>query len=201
MPYAALERILQPERFRQRAARAGGFSTPSLCFTAVEEDASPLLASNMRGTFLPTRRNAEGFAPFGFSYCPPGAEGSLIRELHRVLFSLSARERWPNRCNSPGQAVQYLRLSGVEPKSLVISESQLSAIVGNTFDLEEIRRMMALRGFVAVVDGMQVVLSDLPSGFALVTAAPTRVGVYTRVGDHVGLLMQRINRSLAVVAP
>jgi hypothetical protein len=201
MPFAALERILQTERLRQRAAQRGGFSTPGLCFMAVEPEAAPLLASNMRGKFQLTRRNAEGMAPLGFSECPVGQEGPILNELHRTIWDLSVRENWSNRCTAVAEAVDRLRASGVEPKSLVVSENQVAGLLGPDFDFDAARRSMAVQGFVTMVDGMQLLLSDLPDGCALVAGPPAAVGIYMRVGDHLGMLFQRVNRVLMVVRP
>jgi hypothetical protein len=201
MAYGALERILRTERFRQRAAAGGGFSTPGLCFTSVGEDSLPLLATNMRGRFLRTRRNVEGLAPFGFSYCPVGEEGPLLNELHRTLWEISTQEGWSNRCTSIAGAVNYLHALDLEPKSLVVSESQIAGLLGPDFDLSAARRTMAVQGFVTVIDGMQLLLSDLPEGSALVAGAPSALGIYTRVGDYLGMLLQRINRVIVMVRP
>ena len=201
MPYAPLERMLKTERYRQRAAVRGGFSTPGLCFSAVTDDCMPLLATNMRGTFLLTRRNAEGLAPFGFSYSAVGEEDTLLNELHRVLWEVSAKSGWSNRCSAVPEAIDRMRERGVEPKSLVVSEKQIAGFLGPDFDLEAARRAMSTQGFVTVVDGMQVLLSSLPEGFALVAGSPSALGIYTRVGDHLGLLLQRVDRVVMVVRP
>ncbi len=201
MPYAALERMLRPERHRQRAAPKGGFSTPSMCFTSVGEEAMPLLSTNMRGNFRLTRRNAEGLAPFGFSFCPVGQEGPLLDELHRTLWELSTHGNWTNRCTGVPEAIALLQTLGMEPKSLVISERQLSGILGSDSDLEAARSAMAFQGYVTVVNGMQLLLSDLPDGSAMVAGPPSDVGIYTRVGDHLGLQLQRVNRAIVVVRP
>jgi hypothetical protein len=196
MPYAALERMLRTERYRQRAGSTG-FSTPGLCRTPVDPDAAPMLATNMRGTFLPTRRDREGFGPFGFSLCPVGAEGPLLIDLHRVLWGLSVREGWKNRCTSIQEAVDRLHAARVEPKSLVVSETHVSTWAD--FDIDAARTAMSVQGYVAVVNGMQVLLSDLPEGSAFVAASPSLTGVYTRIGDHLGVLLQRVDRALMLV--
>jgi hypothetical protein len=199
MPTTALERILTTERFRQRAARNGGFSTPSLGYVALEPNSVPILVTNARGSFALTRTNKEGFAPFGFTACSIADEGALLLELHRTLRSISVREGWNNRCKGIPEAVERLRNSGIEPKSLVVSGEDLRAILGEKYDAETVSRTMAVQGYVTVVDGMQVLLSDLPTGSALVAASPTVVGVYTRVADHLGLLFRQVNRLMMVI--
>lgn len=201
MPYAALERMLRTERHRQRAAPRGGFSTPGLCAVDVEQDAMPLLATNMRGRFLPTRASTEGQARFGFSEVPVGREGPLLNELHRTLCELSAANQWGNRCSAVAVAVGRLQSHGIEPKSLVISEAQVASILGAKTDLEVARRAMATQGYVAMVGTMQLLLSDLPDGSAFVAGSPAALGIYMRVGDHLGMLLQRVNRAIMVVRP
>ena len=194
MGFTALERIFLPERHRQRAAKAG-FSIPAMQEILLGADAAPLLVTNMRGTFLPARCSASGFARYGFSECSIEGESSLIVEFHKVLSRLSAREGWSNRCTTIQEAIS--RLS--EPKSLVISEAILAEVMGDEIGIEEARRLMAMRGYVAMLDGMQVVLSDLSEGAALVLASPKVTGFYTRVGEHLGVLAQRVDRAIMVV--
>ena len=82
MAVSALQRILVPERYRQRAG-VSEFSVPAVHQRKVDEEALPLLATNMRGTFLSTRRSVDGFAPNGFSNCPLEEEPTLLNELYR----------------------------------------------------------------------------------------------------------------------
>jgi hypothetical protein len=89
----------------------------------------------------------------------------------------------------------------MEPKSLVVSESQLTETLGSDFDLNSARRAMVFQGYVTMVDGMQLLLSDLAEGLALVAGPPSTVGIYTRVGDHLGLLLQQVDRAIMVVRP
>jgi hypothetical protein len=201
MSYAALERMLVPERFRQRAAPRGGFSTPTLCFMAVEEDSLPILATNARGKFLPTRRNSEGCAPLGFSFCPIGQEGPILNDLYRTLERLSIENGWGIRCTSIPEAMDHLQALGIEPKSLVVSESQMAALLGTTVDLETARRAMGFQGYVSVVAGMQLLLSDLGPNQAFVVGPPAMTGVYMRAGDYLGVQLHRANRSLVLVQP
>ena len=201
MPYAALERMLVPERFRQRAAPRGGFSTPTLCFMAVEEDSLPILATNARGKFLPTRINSEGCAPLGFSFCPIRQEGPILNDLYRTLERLSIENGWGIRCTSIPEAMDRLQALDIEPKSLVVSESQMAALLGTTVDLETARRAMGFQGYVSVVAGMQLLLSDLDTNQALVVGPPAMTGVYMRSGDYLGVQLHRANRSLVLVQP
>lgn len=194
MGFSAFERLLAPERLRQRAARAG-FATPAMQEIDWPGARVPLLATNMRGTFLPTRPSRVGTIRYGFSACPVDEEGPLLRELCRVLLEVIH----VNRCTSIQAAIERMRSQGLEPKSLVMAEAQLPEILGPSADIEAAKRSMSLLGYVTLMDGMQILIADLPSGTALVGASPWQLGRYTRVGDHVGILLQGVDRSLMVV--
>jgi len=76
----------------------------------------------------------------------------------------------------------------------------LSEVCGRPVRPEEAEKMMSLKGFVAEVDGLRVLASTgLPDGAAIVAAAPGDVGVYTRVGDWLGLFFKRVDRTIALV--
>lgn len=199
MGFTVLERIFTTERYRQRASGTA-FSTPALQECVPREGASPLLASNMRGAFLPTRVSAQGVARYGFLPCSISEEPVLLTTLYRTLLQLSAQQKWPNRCSSSAQALERMRSFGLEPRFLVISESLLRDVCGQE-DLAEAQRAMASRGSIAVVGDLQVLLSELPAGSAIVTASPLLTGLYTRVGDHLGILAQRVDRSIVLVEP
>lgn len=161
----------------------------------VTADSGPYLATNMRNTFLPVRRGSEGHARYGFSSCTIEEEGDLLKEFYRVLETLSVREGWDNRCTSVEVAIQKM----AAPKTVVVPGAFLGEVCGKEVDLELAQQRMSLQGYVAMVNGMQVLLADLPDGAALVTAAPAVAGTYTRVGDHVGILAQRVNSAFMVV--
>jgi hypothetical protein len=191
-------RLFVIERERPRMGNVG-FETPIFEEREVKGEVAPLLVTNARGTFVPTRISQRGVARYAFSHCPIEQESRLVGELHRVLTETSLRQGWSNRCSSVSEAVDRLRTGGVIPRSLVISDSLLPSICGPDYDLASVRRLMAAQGFVTMVDGMQVILGDLPEGAALVAAAPAGVGYYKRIGDHLGVLVQRVNRALMVV--
>jgi hypothetical protein len=90
---------------------------------------------------------------------------------------------------------------GVEPKSLVVSESQMAPLLGDTVSIEDARRAMGFQGYVSVVSGMQLLLSDLTDMHTLVVGPQSLTGVYMRVGDFLGLQLHRINRSIMLVQP
>lgn len=198
MGFTVLERLFVPERHRQRAANTG-FSVPALQEVQVQGDAGPMLASNMRGKFVQVRASSSGTVRYGFTECTIEAEGDLLCEFYQSLKVISVREEWDNRCRAIDQAIKRLTELGVTPKSVVVSGRFLADVLEKDCDLEMAQRRMDMQGFVAMVGGMQILLGDLPDGAALVAADPQHIGCYTRVGDHLGVLAQRVDRAIMVV--
>lgn len=190
--FTALERLLQTERFRQRAARLGGFAIPAMNVVPLTADAAPLLATNMKGTFLPTRLSREGTARYGFSHVPVGTDDTLLRELHRILAGQS------NRCKTITEALQRLQGNGFEPKTLVVGEGLLSEVVPRLTPTEAWAAMQA-KSEVGSVDGLTILLADLPGKAALVATLPNLVGYYTRTGDYLGVLIRQFHQTVMVV--
>ena len=88
-------------------------------------------------------------------------------------------------------ALERLQKLGIEAATIVVSEGDARVMLG----MEE----PVLEGFVGTVGKMKVLVSDMEKGTALVAVAPEHLGVYTRVTDYLGLLFQRIDRSMVVV--
>jgi hypothetical protein len=197
MILSVFERLLLVERYRQRSG-AVGYSTPALLEWSAEKLKPPFVASNMRGSFLPTRASSEGFVRFGFSHIPLGQDGPLVRELHKSISSLSVTGEWGNRCTSVQDALDRQRALGLESKTIVVPTSMLSVVAPGT-DVAVAQEQMARSGYAAKVDDRQILLGDLPDGAALVAAAPSALGFYLRVGEHLGILLQQVDRALMVV--
>jgi hypothetical protein len=195
---SVLQRILYPERYQQRAAQTG-FSTPVLQEIRLGEDALPLLASNMRGGFVPTRRSSEGNVRYGFSHCPLEDEPRLFESLFDALVTQSVKGRWGNRAATVSEGLARCRERGLQPRFIVIPDALLPEVVGASLSLDDAYKAQRTRGYATVIEDMQVLLADLPSGNALVSISPREVGCYTRVGDHLGILVQRVDRNLVMV--
>lgn len=184
MNFSPLSFLLVTERLRQRASSQGGFSVPAMEERAVPAGAEPILASSMRGAFLQVRRGSDGVARYGFFLCPPAEEGEILIRLFLRVSDLALELNWPNVFSSIPEALAAMRASTVPPKTVVLPTGQ---------ELPE--------GY-ASVEGVQVVTSpSLPEGSALVAASPPALGVYTRVGDHLGLQFYNVPRTLMVVRP
>jgi len=172
--FSVLSQLFITERHRQRAANVG-FSLPALLEHDVQASVEPLLATNMRGTFLRTRVSRTGSVRSGFSECPIDKEPELLREFWNVLIKEGEQEGWDNTAPTVEEALEKLRKAGLTPKTLVVAS-----------DLD------------GAPEGLRVLKSELPGG-ALAAAEPEVTGIYTRVGDHVSIMAQRVNVALVVV--
>lgn len=195
--FTALERLLRTERVRQRAARQGGFSLPAMNEVSLSGGAAPLLATNMKGSFLPTRPSKDGVARYGFSHVPVECDDILLRVLHGTLWELSTQQGWSNRCKTVVEALHRLSGFGLEPKTIIVGPQRLAEVTD--VPLKEAWEAMQANKEVAKVDEAVVLLADLPEGAALVGTAPPLVGLYTRTGDHLGVLLQRVHQTLVVI--
>ena len=200
MAYTALERIFSTERVQQRAARHGGFSVPALHERSVEATNAPFLASNMRGTFVRTRPSKQGFVRFGFSSVPVGDDDLLLAELFRSLLQCSTQEEWGNRCTDVKDAVARIQSYGMAPYAVTLSFDTLETVLPDV-SLEDARTAMAQGSQVAEIEGVRVLVADLPSKTALVTALPVLTGVYIRTGDYVGVMAQKVDQTIILVTP
>jgi hypothetical protein len=178
--------LLQAERYRQRAASEGGFSIPVMSERVVPPESEPLLVTTSRGGFVLTRRSHEGLARYGFFPCPLEEEPLLLGRFYEALWAFSEAQGWHNRFGSVGEALEVMRASSYPPKVLTLPESLVA-------------RMGAQGTTVGELEGVHVLSSALPEGTALLTAHPVSVGVYTRVGDHLGLQFTSVSQAVAVV--
>lgn len=184
MPFSVFSHLLCIERHRPRITRsafASGFATPALGeYQLSTSPQDPLLATNMRGTFLGTRPSRENVVRYGFTVCPLNEEGVLVTELARVLWELSEVHAWDIRCKTVAAAVASFE--GHVPRSLVVSARLAQEVLGQDAPPPE--------GFVGNIDKMQVLVTSLPENVALVALAPTQAGNSTRVGDNVGMIIR-----------
>lgn len=199
MRVSALERLLITERQRPRAATGGGFSVPVMLERAVSVHEEPLLVSNTKGQFVQTRRNSEGMGRYGFFYCPLGQERAVVVRLHAAVEDISKTLGWSNRATTVHEGIQKFVSLRVEPKAIVIPTDVVVEICGEGFTIETAEQAMVTQGFVAEVSGLKVLVAPLLKGTALLTAAPSLVGVYTRVGDYLGLQLCNVRQNIVVV--
>jgi hypothetical protein len=184
MPFSVISHLLHVERHRQRITRsamASGFATPALGEIEIGSSEEPLLlATNMRGTFLQTRKSFGGIARYGFSTCTVADEGVLATELARVLWDLP--ETHGIRCNAVATAVAAFHSHGLEPRTLVVSSQLARTVLGQD--------ALPPEGLAGAVDKMQVLVTGFPETVAIVALSPRQAGLCVRVGDNIGMLVR-----------
>lgn len=184
--FSVFSHLFHVERARQRITRSAmsaGFAMPALGTMQINAtDTTPLLATNMRGTFLLTRKAADHSVRYGFSPCPIEDEGLLAIELAQKLWELSFVHEWGIRCRGVLEAVESFRAVNLEPRTIVVSETLARKILGQDAG--------ALEGLAGTVDRVQVFVTTLPENFALVALAPANAGLCVRVGDNIGLIVR-----------
>lgn len=174
MPFTVLERLLTTERYRPRMNRASsqqgsGYAVPALGEWGVKPGSGILLATNMRGALRVTRASQQNIARFGFTECSTEDEIRLLLELLVVMTTLAVPGEPSPRCTSIQEALLSLGQTGMEARTLVVPEGEVPT---------------------GMPDQLQVLTAELPAGTALVAVPPVHTGIYTRVGDHLGLLLR-----------
>lgn len=199
MPLSVLARLFSTERRHQRVARqasgtiAGANVTlPILSEVEFNENAAPLLATNMRGSFVVTGHGKTGIVRYGYSEVPLEDEAALLVDLYQSVRRLAIDNSWTNLCRTPAEGIARLRSFGLDPKFVVLSKQDLPP-GGETVAVEQLHES------VAETEDVTVLFADLPRGAALVTTLPILVGLYTRVGNHLGILVQKVDRTVVVV--
>ena len=195
MAFTALERMLVTERVRQRASRAPGFAIPTLTECPLGPSACPLLVTNMKGDFMQTRLSQTGYARYGFSHVPVGTDDVLLCALHRTIVSTEGA----NRAGSVLSAFDVLAKFGLVPHTIVVGPSRVQEVAPD-LTVEDAQQAMLAKNEVCRINGTVVLLADLPEGAALVATLPSLVGLYTRVGDYVGVLIQQAHQSVVGVS-
>jgi hypothetical protein len=184
--FSVFTHLFHVERARQRITRSAlssGFAVPALGTMQINAtDTAPLLATNMRGTFLLTRKSPDHAVRYGFSPCPIEEEGVLVTELAQKLWELSTAHEWGIRCRGVPEAVESFRAVNLEPRTIVVSETLARKILGQDVG--------ALEGLAGTVDRVQVFVTSLPENIALVALAPASAGLCVRVGDNIGLIVR-----------
>jgi hypothetical protein len=153
----------------------------------------------MRSSFVQTKRSQEGLVRYAFSECPLEREGALFSKFFSDLWGLSSDNAWSNRYSSISEALRGFKRGGLPAVSLVISPMALKKICGATLDLDEIDKIMAIKGYVSEVEGLRVLVTDLPQHQSVLITEPSLAGNCTRVGDHLGLLVRRADQTVALV--
>lgn len=160
-------------------------------FSEVEVDPGegPLVVSTSRGTFLPTRPTAEGFARYAFFPCQEEVESRIFVDLYRVLCEGLARR-------APTVSELVAKPPPV-PAVLVVSPSTLAGQVEGEISEAEIVSRMNARGYVLDRWGFRVLAAPLPPGGALALLPPAVLCV--RASGWLGVLLRAVDRASAIV--
>lgn len=179
--------LLLPEIQRERDHA----SVPIMLERNLPEDSDPCLVTTTRGDFVVTRRSREGVFRFAFFRCPPETEPEVTSRLFESLIQLSTGLGWSNRFEDLPSAMKAFDRFEYSSRSVILSKGLAAQYLG-----QEVQE-----GQVSYNKGMQVLVAPLPEGCAIVAAPPPSLGVYTRVGDYLGLQLMAVDQRLLLVRP
>lgn len=200
MPFSIFSRILITERLGKKArVEASGFAPPVVGERYLDKSQSNLVVTNTKGKFISTRTRSDGLVRFAFCHCPLENEADLMVLAYQDLLLISKEKGWPNRALTIEDAVKKLQSSNLEPRSLLISPDLVPEISAGKYTLENAREVMAQVGVMAHVEGVQVLLAELPKRSAIVWAAPALAGYYTRSEGYLGVLLLNVAQTLILV--
>ncbi len=161
-------------------------------------DQAPLLATNMRGEFLLAGiSKTRGVANYSFCKCLIQDETLLLNSLYRTLTNYS--NSWNTRCVSLSEAIQRMAARG-SPASKVVLPLNYLSLVGLGQTAIEAETLMKRQGFVDTVYGIPVLSINLPGKGGFVLPPTSLAGVYTRVDDCVGLLVNSAD-NISLIGP
>ena len=171
-----LSHLFVTERHRAVAGNVG-LRVPLMSEIDVpDRTCEPLLVTNALGTFLPTVVAKLGYVRFGFSKCQPDQEPGLLVEFHRVLVERGRANGWGNVASSVEEGIRLMR-----------SNNTLVFVI------------TSLEDPALTEDGFVNLRCPLPSGSALISTRPDVAGLYTRVGDSVGIVAKKCDSSFVAV--
>lgn len=144
----------------------------------------PIVVTNTKGVLVQTRPLPDGHARFGFFECPLSKEAHLLTALYNWVISSGGK----SPITSVGEAIKAFPKS----RSLVLADSLVAEVLGPQYPPEQIAALMQTQGYLAIVEGRQVLTGGLPPGTALLLADAQTLGVYTRVGEFMGLQLYNV---------
>lgn len=197
---SAFEGFLVPDRgARRRAGYNGGFAIPAYTERSVDPSDQPFLVTNARRAFIQPGVSREGVVRFGYSECDLEDEHHLLAEFYRSLWKLSVESGWGNRCSSIAQAKAHLESHGLQARTLLVPLVTIRQLCGQEISLEDARNLIVAQGYITEVDGLRLLFSYLPEGQMIMGTSPPLVGVYTRIDDHIGMLLRKIDQSVVLI--
>ena len=172
-----LARLFVPERHRPRAGTVG-HSIPLASEVDVHEEAlDPVMVTSTRGGFLVSRVASGGYVRFGFSDCGLDQEKVLLATFVQELVLKSHQNQWGCVVDTVEDAVDRMIEKGEAPVHLVTGP------------------------WLTRREGLVVLDADLPEGQALLVTSPARAGIYTRIGDYVGVAAYKVDRRFIAIGP
>jgi len=189
--FSVLSHLFVTERHRARGARSGFVSVPAMMeLEGPKGEADPVVVSTARGKFVQTRKTSEGLYRFAFFPCSLEEEGEVPAQLLKSLWAMSLGSNWSNRHRTVSEAIQVMKESPFKPKTVVLPRALAESFAGCT--LPE-----GTQAF--VVGGLNILIASLPEQSAIVATHPACLGVYARIGDHIGLQLYGVSQTLRLV--
>lgn len=164
---------------------------PAMSEREVPSWAANILVTNTRGKLVLTKKSLDGVARFGFSQVPLKDEPPFFGWLFTQLWDFSSKGEWSNRCSTLTGALDLFVGVQFKPKTLVLAESLVTQFGVDRLGVSAKR-----------LEGVKVIHtpeSNLPEGSAILTADPEALGVYTRVGDYLGLQFLNAQHTMVLV--
>lgn len=172
-----MSHLFVTERHRPQAGKVG-HRVPVLSeIDVTDRSIEPLLVSNAKGSFVPTVVAKLGYVRFGFSECQPDQESRMLMEFHRVLVDRSRSCGWGNVVSSIEDGLKLMRGTVAPPVFVLISRDDPAP----------------------KEEGFVLLKCPLPSGSALISTRPEIAGLYTRVGDSLGIVAKCCDASFVAV--
>lgn len=185
---SALSFLCVTERHRPKAT-ANGFAVPVVMESIPAEGSDPLLVSNTKGQFVVTRRTREGNCRFGMFHCPLEEEDRILLRLFSALQALGTEFGWGNYYPNIQGAMDGLTRAGKRPGTVILAKD----FTRSSTNFPD--------GAAPIVQGIRFLTGPLPQQSAIVAIEPQALGVYTRVGDYLGLQFANASQALLLVGP
>ncbi len=190
---SVLSRMLTTQRYRPKAANVG-HATPMLHEVTLGAETLPLMVTNARMQFVPTKLSQQSIARAGFSEVPIDKEPELFEQLLTALF----RHYHQGQPLAQGLAAACKKLQAAKMLPATVVASVTSVAKRSGLAEEEVRKLQELQGYVVQQGSTQMLALDLPDRMLVVLASPPELGIQVRVGDHVAVMIHRANAAVVM---
>lgn len=200
MKMPVLDRLLRPERVGRKATLGGDFAVSVITERPAEHETGPWVVSNMRGSFVATKRSKTDMVRSAFTECPVEDEEVLLAQFFSDMCAISQSSGWANVCPTIEEATQKLSSLGYEPRTLIVPFSSLKEVCGKDLTEDEAAKLILVNGCISEVDGIRILPTHgLPDDAAILGTIPALTGVYVRTDDRVSILVERADRSIVLI--